>query len=401
MEACPAASAGASLSPSPIIRTLWPCAFRASRRAILPSGRTPPCTVSIPVAAAAAPAAAAGRPTGARPHSRRACSSATTAPASDRRASSKWNDTGASPSRRYQSVAGSPVAAMPTQAALPSRSSPCAAARNEPRSGDLLDGAAAHQREAASLRRLDQRLRQRVAAVERRDTPRAAGRSLVDHVRIGLARLAQRERAGLVEHDRVDLGQPLERVGRLDDDARAEQAAGRRHLHRRHGQRQRARAGDDEHRDRERQRLLPAGTREHPAEERDRAEDVHGRRIEARGAVGEPHVAPARLLGGVHQPGDLGNQRVLVGRGRLDDLDGGRSVDGAGIDSRARRRASRGIVSPVIRLSSISLAPATTRPSTGMRSPAATRTRMPGTSSRARRRAGAAVVADDGGGQSP
>ncbi len=36
----------------------------------------------------------------------------------------------------------------------------------------------------------------------------------------------------------------------------------------------------------------------------------------------------------------------------------------------------------------MSLAPATMRPSTGMRSPAATRTRMPGTSSRARRREG-------------
>ena len=62
---------------------------------------------------------------------------------------------------------------------------------------------------------------------------------------------------------------------------------------------------------------LPAVPGDEPAEEGGEPEDVHGRRIEARGAVGEPHVAPARLLGRRHQAGDLGEQRVLVGGGRL------------------------------------------------------------------------------------
>ena len=94
-------------------------------------------------------------------------------------------------------------------------------------------------------------------------------------------RLAQRQRAGLVEHDRVDLGQPLEAVGGLDQHALAEQPAGRGHLHGRHGQRQRAGTGDDEHGDGDRQRALPPLPGEEPAEEGGEAEDVHGRRIEA------------------------------------------------------------------------------------------------------------------------
>ena len=63
------------------------------------------------------------------------------------------------------------------------------------------------------------------------------------------------QRAGLVEHDGVDLGQPLQRGGGFQQHAGAEQARGGDHLHRRHRQRQGAGAGDDQHRARGQQRL--------------------------------------------------------------------------------------------------------------------------------------------------
>ena len=47
------------------------------------------------------------------------------------------------------------------------------------------------------------------------------------------------------------------------------------------------------------------------------AENVNGWCIEARCLVGQSHVAAARLLGSRHQASDLGQQRVLVGRGGL------------------------------------------------------------------------------------
>ena len=147
--------------------------------------------------------------------------------------------------------------------------------------------------------------------------PRAARTSSLTCCARRQRRFAQRQRAGLVEHDRVDLGQSLQPVGGLDEHALAEQPAGGGHLHGRHGQRQRAGTGDDQHGDGGRQRRLPAVAGGEPAEEGGEPQDVHGRRIEARGAVGEPHVAAARLLGGRHQPGDLGEQGVLVGGGGL------------------------------------------------------------------------------------
>jgi len=45
------------------------------------------------------------------------------------------------------------------------------------------------------------------------------------------------------------MGEPLDRVARIEQHAGAEQRARRHHLHRRHGEPERAGAGDDEHRD--------------------------------------------------------------------------------------------------------------------------------------------------------
>ena len=94
----------------------------------------------------------------------------------------------------------------------------------------LLDGAldmaprsrASRATAAASGWRLDSASR---AAISSRSASIAGG--------IDDARLGQRQRAGFVEHDRVDLGQALDRVAAVQNHAGAEQRAGRDHLHRR------------------------------------------------------------------------------------------------------------------------------------------------------------------------
>ena len=57
------------------------------------------------------------------------------------------------------------------------------------------------------------------------------------------------DRAGLVEHDGVDAAGGLEHLGAPDQDAELGAAAGADHQRGRRGQAQRARAGDDQHRD--------------------------------------------------------------------------------------------------------------------------------------------------------
>ena len=70
------------------------------------------------------------------------------------------------------------------------------------------------------------------------------------------------QRAGLVEDDRVDAGEPFERRAVLQHDAAAHEEAARHDLHRRNGEAERAGAGDDENGDRRGQRLVPSGAGE-------------------------------------------------------------------------------------------------------------------------------------------
>ena len=112
---------------------------------------------------------------------------------------------------------------------------------------------------------------------------------------VGEARLRQGQRAGLVEDDGVDVGQPLEAVAGVEHDAVAEHRARRHHLHRRHGEAERAGTGDDQHGDGDHQRRLPRHAEQQPAKERQQRRQVDDRRIESRGAVGEPHVGRALL----------------------------------------------------------------------------------------------------------
>ena len=98
------------------------------------------------------------------------------------------------------------------------------------------------------------------------------------------ARLALGQRAGLVDHDGVDLLHDLERLGALDQDARLGAAAGGHHDGDRRGEAERARAGDDQHGDGVHERIGQArlGAPEAPRERRHRRHRHH-RRHEPRG----------------------------------------------------------------------------------------------------------------------
>ena len=85
------------------------------------------------------------------------------------------------------------------------------------------------------------------------------------------------QRAGLVEDDRVDLGQAFHRRSVLDHDPVLEQAPRGDDLDDGNGQTQRAGAGDDQHRDRDRDRPMPVARRRHPAEEGEQGGDVDDR----------------------------------------------------------------------------------------------------------------------------
>ncbi len=142
------------------------------------------------------------------------------------------------------------------------------------------------------------------------------------------------QRAGLVEHDRVDLGQALERVARIDQDAVAEERRRRHRLDGGYREAQRAGAGDDEHCDRVQHRGLPAGARNEPAQQGRRGKAVDERRVELRCPVGEGPVAATRGARPLQQFADLGKQRVRAGRRRL-DRERARQVERAGEDARS------------------------------------------------------------------
>jgi len=102
----------------------------------------------------------------------------------------------------------------------------------------------AHARQAGKRRRQRMVTRQREPRRLFQDFGRDTG-ALVH------ARLGQRQCSGLVEHDRVGCGEPLDGAATVENDAAAEQRAGCDHLHRGNRECDRARAGDDQHGDRD------------------------------------------------------------------------------------------------------------------------------------------------------
>ena len=99
------------------------------------------------------------------------------------------------------------------------------------------------------------------------------------------------DRAGLVEHDRVDPPRVLQHLATLDDDAELRRPSGADHDRRRRGQPERAGAGDDQHRDGGRERLVGAVAGDQPADER-QPRRCRARRARRRPRCGRRGVAP-------------------------------------------------------------------------------------------------------------
>ncbi len=179
--------------------------------------------------------------------------------------------------------------------------------------------------------------RQRKPTRKCEDVGRDVGR--VHHFEVG-----QRQRAGLVEDDMIGFGKPLDGIAGVEQHAGFEHRARRHRLHGRDRKAERAGTGDDQHRDAGDDRIVPARARQHPAEHGQERGRMHDRRIKPRGAIGEPHVARARLQRIVQQPRDLGQQRRL-GRSRHPHPQRAGHVERAGIDracpARPRHEASR------------------------------------------------------------
>ncbi len=142
------------------------------------------------------------------------------------------------------------------------------------------------------------------------------------------ARGAQRQRAGLVQQRDVTFGKAFQRTAVLDQQPAPQQRAAGHHLRRRDGKPHRAGAGDDEHRNRNGQRLVPACARDHPARKRQRGKAVHHGGIKAAGAISNADIGAARLSGFVHQLGDFGNRGILCHAGKS-HTDRRGKVDGA------------------------------------------------------------------------
>ena len=127
------------------------------------------------------------------------------------------------------------------------------------------------------------------------------------------ARLALGQRARLVDDERVDLLERLERLGVLDEHARRRAAAGADHDRHRRREAERARAGDDEHRDGVDERVREARLGPERAPRRrtsTTATSDDGGHEARRDHVGEPldrRAAALRLADHAH---DLREQRV-------------------------------------------------------------------------------------------
>ena len=106
------------------------------------------------------------------------------------------------------------------------------------------------------------------------------------------------QRAGLVDHQRIDLLHALERLGILDQHARLRAAADADHDRHRCGKPERAGAGDDQHADRGDQAIGEARLRpEHrPGGEGEQRDGDHRRHEPARDLIGEALDRRARAL---------------------------------------------------------------------------------------------------------
>ena len=119
--------------------------------------------------------------------------------------------------------------------------------------GDRLELLGQAQREVASSGLGDDRIGERVLAalIEAGGEPQhLIGRFLVAPDDLAKSRPTLRQRAGLVDDQRVDRAQPLDRLGVAEQHAGLRRATGRHHDRHRRGQTERTGTGDDQHRHR-------------------------------------------------------------------------------------------------------------------------------------------------------
>ena len=170
-------------------------------------------------------------------------------------------------------------------------------------------------REAALARRLHDGRRERVLRAELRAGEEPQHLVLPDpgaREVVGDPRAPDGQRAGLVERHDVDGLRRLECVCALHEDA-ARRAAARAHDDRgRRREPERARAGDDEHRDERRQRVAERRVRpeRQPGQRARERDDEHDRHEHRRDAVDEPLDGGLRALRLLDHAHDLREERV-------------------------------------------------------------------------------------------
>ena len=128
------------------------------------------------------------------------------------------------------------------------------------------------------------------------------------------ARLALGERAGLVDHQGVDLLEPFKGLGTLDQDTRLRTASHAHHDRHRRGETQRAGARDDKNGDGRDQAIREARLRSpnRPRSEGQKGRKNHGRHEPGRDLVRQPLNGRAAALGLRHHLHDLREHRVAA-----------------------------------------------------------------------------------------
>ena len=320
MPTSAAASAGASLMPSPAMATIWPARRNASTTALFPSGKTSASTSAMPsflAIASAVPRLSPVSMTMAMPCAFSASSAARVVgfsgsatamrPASTPSMATKIT---VPPSPRSRSASPCKAAvAMPSSAknlALPSATRRRSTMPVTPLPEGASKSVDGEQIDLAFGGRRDDRRGERVFArpLDARGKPQQNILVEILHRHDGGdLGLAFGQRAGLVDDKRVDFLQALERLGVPDQNAGLRGAADADHDRHRRGEPERAGAGDDQHGHGGDQRVSQARLRpiDRPGRKRDQRNGDHRRHEPGGDPVGEPLDRRARALrGGDH-----------------------------------------------------------------------------------------------------
>ena len=131
-------------------------------------------------------------------------------------------------------------------------------------------------------------------------------------IEINRRRATEGQRAGFVKKRIVGLGQAFQGAAVLDHNPFAQQCACGHNLCCRHRQPERAGTCDDQHRDSDKQRLVPTRANKHPIGKGEQGEAVDRGRIIAGSPVGDAHIERAALSSFVHQPGDVRHTGIFA-----------------------------------------------------------------------------------------